>query len=33
VAEARREVYQDIETVNFEGKQYRGDIALRENVL
>jgi len=33
VAEARHEVYQDIETVNFEGKQYRGDIALRENVL
>jgi len=33
VAEARRKVYQDIELVKFEGKQHRGDIALRKNVL
>jgi phosphoribosylamine-glycine ligase len=33
VAEARRKVYKDIELVKFEGKQYRGDIALRKNVL
>ncbi|MDD4224390.1 MAG: phosphoribosylamine--glycine ligase [Candidatus Cloacimonetes bacterium] len=31
--EARRRVYRDIETVEFEGKHYRRDIALRKNVL
>jgi len=31
--EARRRVYRDIEAVEFEGKHYRRDIALRKNVL
>ncbi len=33
VKEARHKVYRDIDAVEFEGKYYRKDIALRENVL
>ncbi len=33
VTEARRNVYRDMEAVSFNGMQYRGDIALRQNIL
>ncbi len=33
VSEARERAYRDVSAVAFEGKQFRGDIALRTNVL